>query len=89
MLINFLYILLADRISADGKSRKIGLPKGLSVLHNLLANLYSMDWCNESDCTKKKYKNPTEDLFKQTCYSIYCQCKSLTGLQNKSCNYGI
>lgn len=56
MLTNFLYILLADRISADGKSRKIGLPKGLSVLHNLLANLYSMDWCNESDCTKKSIK---------------------------------
>lgn len=57
MLISFPCILLADRTrSADGKSGKIGLPKGLSVLQNLLANLYSMDWCNESDCMKKCIK---------------------------------
>lgn len=54
MLIGFLYILLTDRTrSADEKSRETGLAKGLSVLGNLLSNLYCVDLCNEFYGTEK------------------------------------
>lgn len=73
----FLYLLLPERArSAGQKSRQTGHPRGLSVLGNLVSNLYCVDlswiWLYRKII---HHCNLTKALFRQNCCSNHCQSK--------------